>query len=564
MCDFSRSHSLALSLVLALLMSSTFCGCGNLKYWRNNDHKVGPNYSTPSAPVAATYADDGSPLIDTSYEPCPQWWEAFNDEDLNLVIELLRQQNLSLKSAYFRIKESRHLRQITAANLLPQSQQAFSSFAHTQNSINAPNFMPGIAPLTIDDWQLGFDASWELDLWGRLRRSITAADANVCFNVHDRNAVMISLIGDAASLYIQIRSLDERIELAKQNVEIQDGSLDIAEKRFKEGRTSKLDMTQAESNLATTQSLIPQLELARRQAINALSVLLGCPPGELPFDTNLPGSIPNIPHEIIVGIPADLLCRRPDIRAAERQMAAQFEQIGITEADMYPTLAISGNLGYEASRLSDLFESASYFGTIAPGFRWNILNYGRIQQAICAEEARFKQILFDYRNLVLNAQREVEDGIIEFIKRSEQFEFDKQTAEANAESVDLSVAEFKAGKSDFSRVFVVQANLVSAQDQVVTTKANIALALINTYRAIGGGWECCCEESDSCNCRLTAGFANAGEQSPDFEYSTTVEADVPGFEFEVDALTETAPGSVQPAENPIEPIIDDLGGGNQE
>ena len=557
----SRRKYLAFSLVLALFTTSTFSGCGSLRYWRNNDRKVGPNYSKPAAPLASAYSDDGSPYIDTNFEHCSQWWEAFNDDDLNLIVELLQQQNLSLKAACFRIKESRHLRQIAAANLLPQSQQGFGGFAHTQNSSNTEGFMPGFSPLTINDWQLGFDVSWELDLWGRIRRSVTAADANVCFNVFDRNAILISLIGDAASLYIQIRSLDERIELAQRNVEIQEGSLDIAEKRFKEGRTSKLDMTQAESNLATTRSLIPQLELSRRQAINALSILLGCPPGELPFDVEQPGRIPSIPNEIIVGIPADLLCRRPDIRAAERQMAAQFEQIGITEADMYPTLAISGNLGYEAARLSDLFESASYFGTIAPGFRWNILNYGRIQQAVCAEEARFKQILFDYRNLVLNAQREVEDGIIEFIKRSEQFEFDKQTAEANAESVELSIAEFKAGKSDFSRVFVVQANLVSAQDQVVATKANIALALINTYRALGGGWEQCCQQSDSCNCRLSAGFPDYEPlQETDRGSSTIVESDLPALESE-----EEAPQELETSESTnslIQPILDPRGSSN--
>ena len=212
---FSQRHNRALSLVLAMLMSSTFIGCGNLKYWRNNDHKVGPNYATPSAPIAVTYSDEGSSFIDTNFEPYPCWWEAFDDDDLNLIVELLRRQNLSLKAAWFRIKESRHLRQIAAANLLPQSQQGFGSFAHTQNSTNGPNFMPGFVPLTINDWQLGLDVSWELDLWGRLRRTVTAADANVCFNVHDRNAILISLIGDAASLYIQIRSLDERIELAQ-------------------------------------------------------------------------------------------------------------------------------------------------------------------------------------------------------------------------------------------------------------------------------------------------------------------------------------------------------------
>jgi outer membrane protein TolC len=170
-------------------------------------------------------------------------------------------------------------------------------------------------------------------------------------------------------------------------------------------------------------------------------------------------------------------------------MAVQFEQIGITEANLYPTFTVSGTLGWQAAKLSDLIETGSFNGTIAPGFSWNILNYGRLKEAICVEEARFKQIQFDFENTVLAAQREVEDGIIEFIKRKEQYKFDLQTTEANEESVELAIASFKEGKTDFGRVFVVQSELVAAQDRLVETRASIALALVSTYRALGGGWE---------------------------------------------------------------------------
>lgn len=474
--------------LLLIALCCTLVGCQSVNHWWKNGLRVGPNYSTPAAPLASEYSNGDASQIDASTVVDPDWWLVFNDPDLNWVIDELRSQNLSLKAACYRIKEAQHLRNIAAANLLPQSQQARADFSHTQSSLNSATVFPGF-PLTIDDWSTGFDLGWEVDLWGRIRRGVAASDANVQSLIHDRNFAMVSLIAEATSLYVQIRSFDERIELARRNVELQKGSQRIAKVRFVEGRTAKLDVAQAESNLAATQSLIPQFELARRQLSNALSVLLAVPPSEAPHIFDLPGQIPQVPPKVIVGIPAELICRRPDIRAAERRMAAQFEQIGIAEADLYPTLTVSGTLGYQAARLSDLFESPSFTGTIAPGFRWNILNYGRLKQAIFVEEARFRQIQLDFESTVLDAQREVEDGIIEFIKRNEQYTFDLKTTEANEESVELAIASFKEGKTDFGRVFVVQTNLVNAQDRLVETKAAIALALINTYRALGGGWQ---------------------------------------------------------------------------
>jgi len=488
---FHSSLKLIPTVTLALLIVSSM-GCQSVKqkldYWKQNGFRVGPNYAMPTPPVAQSFSQMESGIVSPSSQYDSDWWRLFNDPDLNLLIESLRAENLSLKAACYRIKEARHQRNIAAANLFPQSQQVAGGYSHSQISQNSGTAFPG-TPLTIDDWSSSFDAGWEVDLWGRIRRSIDAADANVEATIHDRNFVMVSLISEAASLYIQIRSFDERIELARKNIELQQGSLKIAKARFSEGRTSKLDVVQAESNLASTKSLIPQLELARRQSLNALGVLLAVPPSEILQLAELPGTIPDIPAEVIVGIPAELLIRRPDIRAAERNMAAQFEQIGIAEADLYPTLSVSGTLGYQATRLSDLFDSRSYNGAISPGFRWNILNYGRLQNAICVQEARFQQIQLDFENTVLIAQREVEDGIIEFIKRREQYEFDLQTTKANEESVKLAIASFTEGQTDFGRVFVVQTNLVTAQDRLVDTRASIALALIRTYRALGGGWE---------------------------------------------------------------------------
>ncbi len=457
---------------------------------------VGPNYCEPDAPVAEAYADSDESQVDSSISIHARWWSVFDDPQLDELVALVEQENLSLKAAAWRIAESRALRNIAAANLLPQRQAASGQFAHTQNSLTTATAFPGF-PLTIDDWSVGFDASWEIDLWGKIRRGVRAADAQYVGSIKEYDFALVTVIGDVASLYVQIRSLDERLALARQNVALQQGNLDVAQTRFDEGRTSKLDVVQAKSNLAATSSLIPQLELARRQSRNALAVLLGMPPGEADGLLSSPGTIPDIPKAVMVGIPAELICRRPDIRAAERQMAAQFEQIGIAEADLLPAFAFSGTLGYQSARFSDLFDAASFTGTAAPGFRWNILNYGRLRNNVRVQEARVNQIRFDFENKVLSAQREVEDAIAEFIKNGEQLEFDQDNADANREAVRLAQASYKEGKDNSGRVFVVQSNLVSAQDRLVATKAAIALAVVKTYKALGAGWEISYENSQS-------------------------------------------------------------------
>ena len=490
----------------SLLVLVAAGGCQSLGTWWQNGKRVGPNYGGVNAPVANSFSEVDSPQIDPSSVIDAQWWRVFNDPELDFLIERVVQENLSLKAASWRIAEARAQRNIAMANLFPQSQATTGNLTHNQSSTNTDGFNTFV-PITTTNWSVGFDAAWEVDLWGRIRRSIDAADANLCANVKDYDFILITLIGDVASLYINIRAIDERLELARKNVESQQGSLDIATTRFEGGRTSKLDVVQAESNLAATQALIPQLELAQRQFLNALAVLLAVPPSDIQSLGDQGGKVPEIPPAVIVGIPAELIMRRPDIRASEHRLRAQFEQIGIAEAELYPTFSVSGSLGYQAGKLSDLIESGSYNGVIAPGFRWNILNYGRLRNGVRVEQARVNQLCNDFRNTVLDAQREVEDGIVEFLKNSERYQFDKKNEEANRESVELSIAQYKEGKTDFGRVFVVQSGLVQAQDQLVATKANIALGLVETYKALGGGWEI--RQGNN-----VAGFANGVANPP--------------------------------------------------
>jgi len=300
--------------------------------------------------------------------------------------------------------------------------------------------------------------SWELDLWGRLRRNIAAAEANVQANQADTNAIIVSLISEIATTYIQVRSFDERIQMAQQNVKIQQTSYEIAKKRNKILKT-KIDERQALSNLEDTRALIPELERQRRNSINQLAVLLGTTPDKMLSWVTTTGSLPEVPKNLFVGVPCDVIRQRPDIKAAERTLAVQAEQIGIAEADLYPQLSVSGSISVQANSISDLFTPESTIGSIGPSFQWNI------------------------------AQQEVENGIIDFLKFNEQLKHQEISAEASAETVELGQKRYQAGKESFSSVFVYESDLVIKSDAVIQTKANIALALIRTYTAFGGGWQ---------------------------------------------------------------------------
>ena len=481
-----RLTSAFLVFLTVCLTSST--GCRSLLHWSQNGFRVGPNYGEPDAPIAEEFSETESPVIDASSIVDTEWWRVFDDPDLEFLIDQLLEENLTLKAALWRINEARAIRNIAAGNLFPQFQVLNGQFFHNQASPNSDGFFP-FAPITTRDWSTAFDAGWELDLWGRIRRSVASADAQLESTVKDYDYAVVTLIAEVASLYITIVSLDERLKYADENVTLLKGSLDIADKRFKAGRTSRLDVEQAKSNLAIVQATVPQLELSQRQALNALAVLLAIPPSEISSMFKGGKELPTIPESVIVGIPAELLMRRPDIRAAERQLAAQFEQIGIAEAEFYPTFSVNGSLGYQAAQLSDLFQSSSYTGLISPGFEWNILNYGRLLNGVEVEESRVNQLCFEFKNKVLLAQQEVEDGIISFIKNKERYNFDEDNRDANLESVKLSMLEYKEGRTNFGRVYVVQSIYVQSQDQLVATKANIALGLIEVYKALGGGWE---------------------------------------------------------------------------
>jgi NodT family efflux transporter outer membrane factor (OMF) lipoprotein len=475
-------------------------GCTTLHEWVQNGFKVGPNFHEPPAAVSGAWIDAADPTLVSKPVLVDAWWNVFHDAVLNSLIETAYRQNRDLKTAAMRVLESQAQRNIAAGNLFPQSQGALGGLLHAQigknlNLIDSSQvpFLANIGstnftPTNFNIWATGFNASWELDFWGRLRRGIESSNAELSASVEGYHDALVTLVADVATNYVQIRTFQQRMAYARRNVEIQRGSLRLAEARLRDGKTSSLDVKQARSSLAQIESSIPPLVIGLRQANNRLCILLGLPPQDL-----LPGpaeaSIPSAPPKVAVGIPAELLQRRPDVRRALREVAAQCAQIGVAEGDLYPQIGATGFIGYTASDLRRLFAENSYTGLILPNFQWKISNYGRIMNNVRTQQARFRQRVFQYQQAVLTAGREVEDALVAFLQYQLQAQSLEESVKETEDSVELVQAQYKGGLVDFNRVFTMQSQLVTQQDQLAAARGNITVSLISVYRALGGGWQ---------------------------------------------------------------------------
>ena len=287
-------------------------------------------------------------------------------------------------------------------------------------------------------WDYGFNLSWELDFWGRLRRAIESDAANLDASVENYDDVLVTLLGDVATNYVTYRTTEQRIKYARENVALQRKTLQIVEGQLKVGIVGELDVDQARSTLEQTEAGIPELEIAQRQAANQLCILLGIPPQDLQARLGS-GSIPTAPPEVAVGIPADLLRRRPDVRRAERQAAAQSAQIGIAEAEFYPHIAINGTIGYSAQNFRNLFQQQALAGNVGPSFTWNILNYGRLVNNVRLQDARFQELVATYQNTVLSAGQDVENGLVTFLRAQQRAKSQAASVADAKKAVDIVV-----------------------------------------------------------------------------------------------------------------------------
>lgn len=480
-------HGVVVRCAAALMLLVSAPGCAtSIREWVGNGFQVGPEYRKSAAPVESQWIDfQRDPRISENYINTNGWWTVFNDQTLNGLIETAANQNLTLRVAGTRILQAQAVRGIAVGSLFPQVQQAVGSYDRVQVSKSTANSAP---IKNFDQWGAGFNLSWELDFWGRFRRGIESADAALDSTIEGYDNVLVILLADVASTYVQIRTLQMELRLLHENVAAQQQSLDIAEAQYRAGQADAADVLQTRNNVEQTEALIPAVEASLRQANNALCILLGIPPRDLLVELG-DGPIPTAPPEVAVGIPAQLLRRRPDIRQAERIAAAQCAQIGVAESELYPHLAINGVLQWQSQDLDDLFTSPSTAGSVGPSFAWNILNYGRIRNSVRQEQALFEQAVFSYQDAVLKAQRETEDALVGFLKAQDQTEKLRLAVRDIKELNEILLTQANAGATNFDRVFVVQAQATAQQDNLATSEGNIALNLIRIYRALGGGWQ---------------------------------------------------------------------------
>jgi len=458
---------------------------------------VGPNYVKPTAPEPEKWLDSGSPKIKSQEGKFGDWWTVFNDPVLNELIQAAYQQNLTLQIAGLRIYEARAQLGIAFGFQFPQTQQGLGSGSLNQLSKNAPN--AASADRYYSNFDIGLDAAWELDVWGKFRRAVQTGVANLEASIANYDDILVSLTAEVARTFIVLRTSEERLGVARQNVEIQKRSLDIGEVRFKAGAVTELDVSQAKALLSSTQATIPGFETDIRQAKNALAILLGKLPGEIDAMLGAPGLIPKIPVEVAVGIPAELLRRRPDIRFAERQLAAQSAQIGFAKADLYPHFSLFGSLGFQTSgntdfrsnnaQFSDLFKKDSITYSTGGGFNWDLFNYGRITNQVRVEDARFQELAVNYEDTVIRAAQEVEDAMIGFLNSQDAVFYLADAVKASKRSVDLSSIQYREGLVDYQRVLDTQRDLTTQQDNLVFTAGSVGTNLVALYRALGGGWE---------------------------------------------------------------------------
>jgi NodT family efflux transporter outer membrane factor (OMF) lipoprotein len=448
---------------------------------------VGPDFEPPEAKVQTNWIEKHDPRVETKTDVKSLWWRVFRDPTLDELIERASQQNLTVEIAGLRILDARAQLGVAIGNMYPQNQEGFGG-AQTVKLSSRLLEQAGF-PHYFMNFNIGFDAVWELDFWGRLRRNVEAADAAMLATVADYDNALVSLTAEVARTYAELRTFEVLIHIAYTNAKIQKEGLEIAQSRFRNGATSELDVTQARSLHESTLADIPQLQANLQRAKNALSILLGQPPGGIEALLHGPHRLPSASRRVAIGLPAELLRRRPDIRSAELNAAAESARIGVAEADLYPRFFLLGDIGVQASDVSRLFAPGSLFYTAGPGFRWSILNYGRITNNVRSQDARFQQALVNYENTVLKAAQEVEDALIGFLKAQESTVALQRSVNAAQASVELSIIQYREGAENFQRVVDSQTRLLTEMNRLAETRSSIATNLIAVYKALGGGWE---------------------------------------------------------------------------
>jgi multidrug efflux system outer membrane protein len=485
---------------------------------------VGPNYKPPKVDVPSTFATTQS-----SADSLSRWWEVFHDPELDILVQRALLTNLDLQLAQDRVLEARAQLDLTTGNLFPTAtvngaynkthiskQAGLAGFlgagatggSSSPTQITAPPSQGArtdlarpnatgsssgsgglVLPQQLQLYQAGFDASWEIDVFGGLRRSVEAATADAQAQEESRRDTMVTLLGDVARNYVQVRGLQRQIHIAFDNIKSQRDTLDLTKSRFKAGLATDLDVARAEAQVNTTEAAVPTLQISLKQSIHALGVLLGQPPETLLQELSTEAPIPPVPASVPVGLPSDLLRRRPDVRRAERQLAGSTARIGVATADLFPKFSLTGALGLESQELRNLPRGDSLFWDIGPTVSWPIFDAGKIQSNIRIQNARQREAVIQYRQAVLTSLEDVENAMTAYQQEQIRRQSLAVAVDANQRAVQLSTLLYTKGLADFLNVLDAQRDLFASQDQLVQSEQNVSADLVALYKALGGGWE---------------------------------------------------------------------------
>ena len=456
---------------------------------------VGPNYTRPDGKLPSAWQEAQQPGFDAGPSTLARWWTEFNDTRLNELIDRAVKSNLDIFIAEARIREARASLVVAEAGAWPRVNVSgeYSRNRSSENAVGSARQGAVVAPqsganLEQDFYKTGFDAAWEIDVFGGTRRSIEAARATVEATVEDRRSVLVTLLGDVAKNYIDLRGLQRRLSVAQANLLAQQDNARLTKIRFDAGLASDLEVAQAEGQAQTTAAQIPLLEATLKQTAYRLDLLLGAQPGSLWDELAPTAPIPALPPSAHVGLPAELLRRRPDIRSAERQLAAATAQIGVATADLYPKFFLAGVFGLQSVSASDWFTGGSRFWSIGPTISWPVFDAGRIRANIEIRNAQQEQALRLYEKSVLTALGDVESALVSYSKEQTRYRSLLDATASNRRAVQLANDLYTQGLVAFLNVLDAERNLYSSESDLAQSEANMASNLVALYKALGGGW----------------------------------------------------------------------------
>lgn len=460
--------------------------------------EVGPDYHTPKEHMPSSWVAPPTTQASITVQSPLQverWWTTFNDPTLNSLVERAVASNLDVKQAEERIRQERASLGVAEAGLYPQ---VYTPLGYTRSfNNNIPNStvtLPSgrtrvIRNRPTDTWEGGFDATWELDIFGGVRRGVEAAEANVQAAVEDRRDVLVTLLGEVATDYMDLRGYQQQVQIAQENLTSQIRSVEVTRKKMQGGLTTGLDVANAEAEVATTRASIAQYQSLAQQQIYAISVLLGQEPAVLLPELSPAAKIPVTPPLVPVGLPAELLRRRPDIRRAERQLAAATAEIGVATAGLYPQFTLSGDLSLGGSRYQQLTSWGTRIWSFGPSMNWPLFAGGAIVSNIRVQNSLQAQALLTYRQTILGALQDVENALTAYAQEQQRRTALADAVAADQRAVAIATHGYEQGLTDFLNVLVAQQSLLSAQNALVESNQAVATDLVALYKALGGGWE---------------------------------------------------------------------------